>query len=107
MIDRDGAPTRVGDETRTEEVVRKQYDWSSLTPSTAVVEAVAAATGRDPTTIEPLYERIDPDALDALVGANGTTPDSENVSVSFSFAELLVTVQRNGEVVVRADGSFE
>lgn len=91
--DRDGA----------EGVTRERYEWSSTNPSTAVVETVAATTGRDPMTLEPLYERVDPDALDALVNPNGSNLDSQDVTVSFSFADHSVTVHRNGEVVVRAD----
>ena len=36
-------------------------------PSTAIVGAVASAEGVPPRTLDPLYDTIDPDALDALV----------------------------------------
>ena len=39
--------------------------------SVAVVERVAGAEGVDPLDLDPLYEAIDPDALDTLCGGAG------------------------------------
>jgi hypothetical protein len=64
-------------------------------PTTAVAEAVAAATDREPTGLPPLYEVIDSDALDALFSRE-RMDDGRNVSVSFEYAGV--------EVVVSADG---
>lgn len=44
--------------------VQASLDADSL--STAVVNAIADAEGVDPTELEPLYETVNPDALDAL-----------------------------------------
>ncbi len=46
-------------------IIEYEYDESE-TPSEAVITAVAAKSNRDPLTIDPLYETIDPDALDAI-----------------------------------------
>lgn len=71
------------------------------TPSTAVVEAVAAASGRaavpspdstDP--LPPLFDAIDPDALDTLVASAGT-----DVTVSFQYAGYAVVIE-NGTISV-------
>lgn len=43
--------------------------WQSA--SGAVVERVAEAEGVDPLDLDPLYEAIDPDALDKLCGGVG------------------------------------
>lgn len=75
------------------------YDWSIGTPSEAVVETVAAASGREPTALEPLYRVIDPDALDALFRRRDD--DSRIIRVSFDFNDHLVTVQSDGTVVVQ------
>lgn len=85
--------------TTTDEtgVVRAQYEWSSTEPSTAVIEAVSTVVNREPTDLEPLYDAIDPDALNALVGTEGA---DAAVSVSFPFVDRLVTVHATGEVVV-------
>ena len=76
------------------------YDWSTTEPSWAVVQAVAVATDTDPTELVPLYDSVDTDALDALLlrARNG---NNSPVSVSFSFAGRSVTVDSDGDVVVR------
>ena len=82
-------------------MIRAEYDWTSTTPSTAVIETVAVASDREPTGIEPLYEVIDPDALDALVRSNGDEPVGEGTTVSFEFTGQSVAVHGGGSVVVR------
>lgn len=78
------------------------YDWASDLPSTAVVQTVAAAAGCNPVTLDPLYEFVDPDALNELfihdLGANG------GAAVSFAFADFQVTIHGNGDVVARKRG---
>lgn len=73
------------------------FDWTtSDSPSTAVVTAVAEAAGTDPVAIEPLYEAIDPDALDALVApptALGTAPSA---TIEFVYQDYRVRVGANG-----------
>lgn len=86
------------DEDRT---VRARYDWSSTSPSTGVVETVSRAVGRDPKALDPLYDSIDPDALDAIVGSSDSWRDRDDTTVSFGFAERRVTVTGSGEVLVR------
>lgn len=80
--------------------VRAEYEWSSTSPSTAVVETVATAVGRDPTELELLYGSVDPDALDALVHSTGRPAEGNTVTVSFVFAERRVTVRETGAVIV-------
>lgn len=60
----------------------------------AIVEAVAAETGRDPASMRPFAEVIDADAVDALFAASsGTGPRTLTVS----YEGCRVTV--DGEVV--------
>lgn len=70
-------------------------------PSVAAVVAVATATGKPvipdgpadeatPDAVSPLYEVVDPDALDALVLNNGN--DEADCSVRFTYCEHQVTV---------------
>lgn len=79
--------------------VREDFDWSSTEPSTAVVQLVATASNAEPTAIEPIYGAVDPDALDALVGAADTRPT--DVTVEFVFAGHDVTVSSDGSAAVR------
>ena len=76
--------------------IRAQYEWPSTPPSTAVVETVAIASNREPMALEPLYESLDPDALNTIVRSNGSPS-----TVAFSFAGYRVTVRSIGEIVVR------
>lgn len=84
---------------------RVQFEWTVReTPSFAIVEAVAAATDREPGVLPPLYESVDVDALDALVtkrsaDANGT------VRVSFSYATVTVSVDSDGRLELQPDGA--
>jgi uncharacterized protein (UPF0264 family) len=53
-------------------IVRTECDWSVTAPSTVLVEAIAAVEDVDPVDQaadggDPLYEHVDPDALDSLV----------------------------------------
>lgn len=88
-----------GDVTAT--VHRAEYDWTTTSPSAAVVETVAAATDRDPTAIGPLFESVDPDALDAFVAPEAAAVDNADRLTSFEFAGKHVTVRATGHVAVQ------
>lgn len=53
-------------------------------PSEDVVQTVAAREGADPTSLDPLYEAIDPDALDSAVDSGAV--------VSFEYEGYEITV---------------
>ena len=69
----------------------------------AVVQAVSGATNRSVTALPPLYDAIDPDALDALV--ESTTGRSSRLQIEFTYADCRVTVgpRRRVEVELVAD----
>lgn len=87
--------------------VRASYDWSSVTPSVAVIETVAVATDRESSTLPALYDLVDTDALDALVRLDGSPAAGELTTVSFQFADHRVRVHSTGEVVVSVGDSRE
>lgn len=91
------------DETHSSDdnTVRRRYEWSETSPSVAVAETVALAADTDPTAIEPLFEELDPGALDAVVCSEGAAEPT----VSFRINEFTVTVTSDGEVVVRPAGA--
>lgn len=84
-----------------DEVIRATFDWSEVTPSTAVVETVAIAANRDPLELEPLFDSVDPDALDTLVRSTENDSPDGNATVRFVHDGYEVTVHRDGTVVVR------
>lgn len=85
----------------TDGTIQTEFDWDSVAPSTAVIETVSIAANMDPSTIEPLYGSVDPDALDTLIRSNGTRSADNATTVSFTFVEYEVRVRSNGTVAVR------
>lgn len=64
-------------------------DWSTYdSPATAVAEAVATATDREQTDLEPLQYSVDADALDRLFD----NVDAEELVVSFTYEGVQVRV---------------
>jgi hypothetical protein len=61
------------------------------------VSAVAARDGVDETDLPPLYDAVDPDALDALLGSVRTDGPDE-VSVGFEYAGYTVVVSEDGAI---------
>jgi hypothetical protein len=65
-------------------------------PSTVIVEAVAEASGHDPTALPPLQDYVDADAVDRLL-ADGTSGETD-IRLSFRY---------DGMDVVAGDGWVE
>jgi len=73
-------------------------------PSTAIVSEIARLEGMEPTEIEPpLYEVLDPDALDALFTSTGAQPPREGGYVLFTYRDYEVTVYGSGRIDIRED----
>lgn len=98
MTDPDRIVSKPGAEMSGE--YRATYDWTSMEPSTGVIEAVADVTNRESLALSPLYDSIDPDALDSLFRLS-----DEEVSVSFTYAGFEITARSDGEVAVGSDPS--
>lgn len=87
-------------------LVRRTCDWRQVTPSVAIVEAIATVEGRDPVALSKeagflLVEYLDPEALDALVtNARGTvdsfTATIDGYTVRIDEDELLLTEIQHG-----------
>lgn len=74
-----------------------EYEIGTDEPiSTAVVRAVSAVEGRDPTSLRPLAEVLDPDALDILFGPQADGTPRPGGRLSFVYSACRVTVD-NGE----------
>jgi len=83
------------------------------TPSEAVINAVASASGAKRvarsdaeemgTVLDPLYSAIDPEALDSLFERAETRTSSADWQVSFSFYGYEVTVYAHGTVKLTPD----
>jgi hypothetical protein len=81
------------DATSSRSTHETAYEWSESV-SLAVVDAVAAVTGRRPTALPPLADCIETDALDALFGS---PPDATTTRLlTFRYAGCTVTVGGDG-----------
>lgn len=66
-------------------------------PSIAVIEALSAHYGVDPLDLDPLYEAIDPEALDALFTRDDGSP---GLTVQFSYNGCEVEVLEDGTIEI-------
>jgi hypothetical protein len=74
---------------------------SETPPSTAVIEAIAEYQDVDPTDLDhPLFEVIDPDGLDSLIGHNGSNHAMYETTVEFNYDDCRVQVSSAGSVAV-------
>lgn len=87
--------------TETTDVRGTEYD----TVSEEVIFTVAETVGRDPTEVEPLYDVVDPDALDTLLQSWRDAPARSGGRVEFRMEGCEVTVRANGEVDVTPQGN--
>ena len=84
-------------------------EGAGRSPSQAVIQAVAAASGRSPVRdddqdrkepLEPLYDTVDPDALDALFASTSCGSPVPG-RVEFVYCGYRVSVDGTGRVEVR------
>lgn len=74
-----------------------EYEIGADEPvSTAVVRAVSAIEGRDPDSLRPLPDVLDPDALDVLFETQSNGAPRTGGQLSFVYSNCVVTVE-NGE----------
>lgn len=65
--------------------------------SEGVIEATSAVSNHEPTSLDPLYSVIDPDALDALFEPG----NSGSPTVEFQYNECEVQVISDRKIVIR------
>lgn len=76
------------------------YDWSGdASLVSTIVRAVSEVTGREPG--ECVYDRIDPDGLDALFRRAPGMATRDQGAVTFPFAGFEVTVHADGMIHLR------
>lgn len=82
-----------------------QSSFDDQTPvSVRVVEAVAAREGIDPLEVSPpLYDAIDPTALDALFAPTGSANRTSG-TVSFTYRGHRVRVESDGRITLGTGG---
>lgn len=72
--------------------------------SRAVVDAVADAKGVSPVDVyPPLYDAVDPDALEQFVSSITPGSTAKDVHVTFYYAGFEITVTGDGAVALEAE----
>lgn len=95
--DRNGTVSHQAGTPSANAVVHRQARDDESPLSITVIEALAEVQGISPIDIrQPLYDAIDPDALDQLF------TNASDGHVVFTIADHEVTVTADGDVVVRA-----
>lgn len=79
---------------RGSHTANREYDWSNVAPSYAVIEAVSGIENTEPMSLSEeldttLFDHVDPDALDTLLTSN------TEISLSFTFAEYRIHIDGN------------
>lgn len=80
-----------------DDVYTTTFDPGSDPPSVAVVESLAEVRRMDSAEMDPLYDAVDADALDALI----ERPVDSRVTVTFDVDGFEVTVSNRGDVSIR------
>lgn len=75
-----------------------RYEWNgTVEPGVRVVQAVAAATGREPTALPALQEAVDVDAMNDILSGSS---DGHRAVVSFEYANRVVEVDTGGTISI-------
>ena len=79
---------------------RATFDSATVEPTVTVVQAMATAEGTDHTDLEPLYETVDPEALDRICSDSSPPRRDGNRTVGFTYLGRRVTVESLGFVEI-------
>ncbi|SEW27389.1 HalOD1 output domain-containing protein [Natrinema salifodinae] len=88
------------DEPRDDEYVTT-FDPEDDRPSEVIVTAVAAIRGAEPAALSPLYDAVDPAALNALFEHAQRVAASGCHRVWFTYEGLDVGIRTDGEIRIR------
>ena len=79
---------------------RAEFNRKTVTPTMAVIAVLSCLENTRPSSLDPLYDKIDTDALNRLCGTD--TPfryDGERI-VAFKHNEYTISVSSDGVVII-------
>ena len=82
----------------TDEMLSPVSKTSDDSATLTIVERIATLEGRDPVTLPPLYDTIDPEALDSLVGSSTAGDSRSPTTIRFTYCGYDVRVRGDGEI---------
>lgn len=94
--------TPTGDEPSAEDpdpTVRTRYTVDEP-PSTVIATAIAILQDAPPVELDPLYETVDPDALDAVLGDPYVDESESALRVTFTVSDCHVIAHSDGRITV-------
>lgn len=99
-IESDNITLQVNPKTGT---YRTVYDWEeNESLSTRLLVAIEAITDVSPNELPPLYDYVDPDALDRLFEPRAETARTRAAgNITIPYAGFLVTIHADGVITIR------
>lgn len=77
-----------------------ELEWSRFEqPSEAVISGVAAVSATPPDELDPLYDYIDPDALNSLFDSESSNDDILHKELRFQYSGCLVIAKDDRLVI--------
>ena len=73
-----------------------EFDRRDVPPSVMVTSVIAEITGQAETELRPLYQVIDPDALNRILGAHSSRVYHDERFVEFTYQKYTVQVLSSG-----------
>lgn len=80
-------------------IVDAEYGTDDRSPAEVIVDALSAAADVDPVELPPLFDYVDPDALDTLFDNHDGAPDADTL-LSFKIDTWNVFVRADGRIRV-------
>lgn len=74
-----------------------RWNGNGQSPSLAIVDALVDLQDTAPTSLDPLYNSIEADALDTLLRHD----TGARVAVEFRYGDYSITVKNDGEIQIR------
>lgn len=98
-LETDVGTVRYNSSTRT---YRAVHDWGrGESLSTTLIVVIETVANAHPSELPPLYESINPDALDHLFESTDAADRHATGRLTLQYAGFLVTVHADGEIVFR------
>ena len=94
-------PEEAADYDSATDTYRVSFDATSHSLNESIISTVAAVSGTEPMELPPLYDVLDPDALEALIELNAARPAESDIHVTFTFNGYTVTVHTYGIIAVQ------
>lgn len=82
-------------------MTRAAFDFSKVSATTAIVETVATAAGRDELAMDPLAETVPPDPIDDLFRSDRAGVPDSDAELTLTYSGFRVTVEGDGTVTAR------